>query len=512
MARQAEVPIAANPPNQKALILPGGGMRVAWQAGAVKALHDSGLRFSVGDGASGGTMNLAALLSGIAPDDLCARWRSLNVTRFVSRRSPAAYLRFPAIGAFGDFDGITGSVFPHLGIDLARIRSQTSIRGSFNVCEFDSKTVVALPSSELTLDLLLAGISLPLVTPAVAVDGKTYTDAVWIKDCNLIEAVQAGANELWLLWCIGNTPEFSNRLLEQYVHMIEMSALGSLHGQFAEIEALNAAIARGEKPYGHEQPIVVHLVEPAFPLPLDPDFLAGRIDGATLVDSGYRDAMRYLATASPAGVPLSPASTRMQSPGRGVTFREVMTGRITFGQTDTRQGYDHPAAIPFCLPASIDIRDLDGFIADPAHGGDLTGHLYAPRAGGVLPGWRGQFRLFSPGADGDTKEMVYALAYRRAGRPIWFWGRKFVRTGKPWRMWTETTTLHVTLHDGEDEQAPVIAAGILRLDVFALVALLGTFHATGCATWREGLGCCLRFFGFFSRELWRTYVVRAKRP
>ena len=59
MARdQPDLVIAPEAPNRRALILPGGGMRVAYQAGAVKALYDSGLRFSFADGASGGTARI----------------------------------------------------------------------------------------------------------------------------------------------------------------------------------------------------------------------------------------------------------------------------------------------------------------------------------------------------------------------------------------------------------------------------------------------------------------------
>src|SRR5882672_492151 len=158
MARNdPDVPIAPETPNRRALVLPGGGMRVAYQAGALKALHDFGLRFSFADGASGGTMNLAALLSGITPDDLCARWRTLDVKGFVSPRSLSAYLRFPAIGAFGSFDGIRGKVFPHLGIDVDKICRARSVRATFNVCDFDDKVVVSIPSARMSLDLLLAG-------------------------------------------------------------------------------------------------------------------------------------------------------------------------------------------------------------------------------------------------------------------------------------------------------------------------------------------------------------------
>src|SRR5262245_24658032 len=159
-----DVAIVPEAPNRRALILPGGGMRVVYQAGAVKALCDSGLRFSFADGTSGGTMNLAALLSGITPDDLCRRWRSLNVRDFVSPRPLKAYLRFPAMGAFGGFRGIRDKVFPHLGIDIDKVQRARSVQATFNVCDFDDKIVVSVPHAQLTLELLLAGISLPLAT------------------------------------------------------------------------------------------------------------------------------------------------------------------------------------------------------------------------------------------------------------------------------------------------------------------------------------------------------------
>ncbi|MCB8883071.1 patatin-like phospholipase family protein [Acidisoma cellulosilytica] len=503
----ADLVIAPETPNRRALILPGGGMRVAYQAGALKALHDSGLRFSYADGASGGTMNLASLMSGVSPETLCRNWRSLRVTDFVALRPWRAYLKFPAIGALGGLSGLRDKIFPHLGVDIEALRRASSVSATFNVCNFDEKIVYAVPQGEMSLDLLLAGVSLPLVTPPVYYHGATYTDAVWIQDCNLLAPVRAGANELWVIWCIGNTPEFKTKLIEQYVHMIEMSALGALHRQFAEIAALNAAIARGERPYGQDRTIVVHFVKPVYPLPLDPDFLAGRIDAPTLVDSGYRDASRYLAAMTPDGIALAPASTRMKTQGFGINFREAMTGRLTFGATDPQIGYKDPAAVPFMLRASIDIRDIGRFVFDRTHTGELTGHLYAPRAGFTLPGMGGVFRLFAPTADAKETWMVYEIAYLQAGRPYYLAGRKRVRVGPPWLAWAETTTLYVTLHEGGAD-GPVCAAGILRLGVFDLLALLGTLHATGCETPRESARAIWRFAAFFIRELWRTYVLR----
>ncbi|MEA2818495.1 MAG: hypothetical protein QOJ86_499 [Bradyrhizobium sp.] len=478
-------------------------MRVAYQAGALKALYDHGLRFSFAAGASGGTINLAALLSGITPDELCSRWRTLDVMGFVSPRPLSAYLRFPAVGAFGDFDGIRGKVFPHLGIDIDKVRRAQSVRATFNVCDFDDKIVVPIPNAKLSMELLLGGISLPLVTPSVKYDGRTYTDAVWIRDSNLMETVRAGAREIWVIWCIGNTPEFKNGLIEQYVHMIEMSALGALHAELAEIAGINARMAPGE------QPIVVHIVKPDYPIPLDTDFIAGRIDGSTLVDCGYKNASDYLRTMQPGGVALTPASTKMRIPGHGLTFREAMTGRLTFGVTDPVTGADHVAAIPFVLRASIDITDVDEFVADRTHTGGLTGHLYAPRAGFTLPSTSGIFRLFSPGPEADATEMVYEMGYERDGKPYYFRGRKTVRIGSILRAWRDTTTLYVTLHE-VDAAGPVVGAGILRLNMIDFLALMGTLHTVGCERpmrrWRAVMG----FTRFFARELWRTYVLRRR--
>ncbi len=242
--------IAPDQPNRRALILPGGGMRVAYQAGAIHRLHEEGLRFSHGDGTSGGLMNLGALMSGVAPDDLAKRWRTLRPTGFISPLSLGGYLRFPNLAAFGDFDGITDYVYPHLGIDADRITKAEGVSARFNVCDFARKAVVSIPHPEITEALLLAGMSLPMFTPAVHAKGTVWTDAVWIKDSNLLQAVQDGANELWVIWCIGNTPEWRPGTLNQYVHMIEMAAVGALNAEMAEIARLNTRIAAKEKPFG----------------------------------------------------------------------------------------------------------------------------------------------------------------------------------------------------------------------------------------------------------------------
>jgi hypothetical protein len=173
------------------------------------------------------------------------------------------------------------------------------------------------------MDLLVAGVSLPIFMPATEHGGDLYLDSVWIKDANLLEAVRRGCDELWLVWCIGNTATYRDGAFKQYVHMIEISANGSLNEELERIRALGEERGR---------PVRVHVIRPEWPLPLDPDFYMGRIDAGTLIALGYRDACRYLETRDPAGVPLGPEATRMREPRPGVGWRSELRGRADGGE------------------------------------------------------------------------------------------------------------------------------------------------------------------------------------
>ena len=359
---------------QRALVLAGGGIRVAWQAGVVQALDEAGLTFAHGDGTSGGIFTLGMLMSGVRPSELGRRWRTLRVRRFISFLPPRSYARFPTNwSAFGGAEGVRNGVLPHLGVDVAAIRDHRGMTGTFNVADFDSKICVAIPHDEIDLDRMIAGVSLPIFLPAVESGGRTWTDAVWIKDANLLEAVRRGCTELWLIWCIGNTPLWGNGPLEQYVHMIELSANGAL---FAELDQIadhqRPPRANGEQVMGSTEPIVLHVVKPDLPLPLDPDFVAGRISAEALVAMGYRDAWRYLNSRSATGVPLDVTATQMRVAPLGCRISLRVRGSISTPHGDRSR---------FVASTIIEVSDLQAFVDDPAKGVDIVGGIDTPRWG-----------------------------------------------------------------------------------------------------------------------------------
>ena len=507
-------PYGANPEGytgvKRSLLLAGGGMRVAYQAGAILALIESGITFSHIDGTSGGSINMSMLFSGLSPTEICDRWRSLKVQDFVSLMPLKKYLNLSEFMAMGDADGIIKGVFPHLGIEVEKIKAAIGISGTYNLGNFSLKTNEVFPHQKIDLDLLVAGISIPILMPPVAKGEHLYTDPLWIQDTNLIEAVRQGAEELWVVWCIGNTTEYNSGLFNQFVHMMEISANGALFAECDRIKEINQLILQGHSLYGQTKPIKLHLIKPTYPLPLDPDFYFGNIDAATLIDMGYADTYQYLQTMQPQGLPFTHEITQMTEHQLGITFRETMQGGFSLEQTDPRAGEKQGKAqkSQLAMHATINIRDLERFISDPNHLGSITGHIDFSPLGENMPAKSGVFNLFSPTNQPNLKLMIYELAFQHQGQDYYLAGKKEVRNDPGFDLWSDTTTLYSQLHRGTDKSATVVGAGVLHLNVAELAKLVSTMRVTNADSLSDTPKALVDFGEFFLGELWDTYGIK----
>jgi predicted acylesterase/phospholipase RssA len=313
---------------KRSLILAGGGARLAYQAGVIKALEEEGLSFSHFDGTSGGIFNTAMLCSGIEAKDMGKRWRKVNVMSFSSLLPFKSYFSKNTFAAFGDADGMINKVYPTLGIDVAKMNANSSIDATFNVCNFSKKTVEVFTSRNVTLQHLVAGMSLPIFMPAQKINGDWYTDAVWIKDANITEALKRNVKEIWLVWAIGNSHEYLNGTFNQYVHMIEISANGGLLLELELIEKLNSEKSEAEK-------TILHVIKPEFPLPLDPDLMFNKINADELINRGYADAKSYLQIKTEQGVSPDYHASLMKEPGAALIFRSLFSGKMEWEQKQT---------------------------------------------------------------------------------------------------------------------------------------------------------------------------------
>lgn len=309
---------------KRSLILAGGGVRLAYHAGVLIALEEAGIAFDHVDGTSGGIFGTAMLASGVNPKEAAVRWRKLNLKGFMAAMPLRDYFSQDNLPGLGSADGIRKKIFPDLGIRPDAIKANTRFRATFNVCNFSKKTIECIDGKDINEDYLIAGMSLPVFMPALKINNDWYTDAVWIKDANITEAVRNGAEDVWLVWCIGNTATYLNGSFNQYVHMIEISANGGL---FAEIEWLRSVnkdrLSEGLKP------VTLRIIKPEYALPLDPDFLFNKINADTLINMGYADARKYLAADRKFTDNQSVSdSTAMKTTDAGLHFRQQFKGKL----------------------------------------------------------------------------------------------------------------------------------------------------------------------------------------
>jgi predicted acylesterase/phospholipase RssA len=310
-----------NTTTARSLILAGGGVRLAYHAGVLKALEESVLTFNHVAGTSGGIFGTAMMAAGITPADACRRWRQLKLRGFLGILPFKNYNWHGALRLFNGAEGIKKAIFPALGIDIGLINANTRFDASFNVCNFSKKTVESVTHQVVTINHLVAGLSLPMFIPATKIGTDWYTDAVWIKDANLTMAVKRGAQEILLVWCIGNTPEYRHGRFKEYVHMIEISANAALS---QEIEWINNENLQRKKTGIKE--IAVHIIKPAYPLPLDPAFFVKHIDADTLINMGYADTKTCLQHYTAIDLNEVSGLTAMKSCEATLHFRQQFTG------------------------------------------------------------------------------------------------------------------------------------------------------------------------------------------
>jgi cholesterol oxidase len=191
----------------------------------------------------------------------------------------------------------------------------------------------------------------------------------------------------------------------------------------------------------------------------------------------------------------------------GITFDETMAGPFALGVDEPAAGAKagRDAGTRLAMHATVSVPDLDAFLADSQHAGQLKGRVDFAPLGQGLAAPSGVFKLFAPSRKPGLKYMVYELAFEHDGKPHYLAGRKHVHDDPGVDLWTDTTTLYTTLHAGPDAKAPVAGAGVLRLDMGDFLKLMSTIKVTGTRSAKDRAAAVSTFGRFFMGELWDVY-------
>jgi predicted patatin/cPLA2 family phospholipase len=266
---------------RRSLILAGGGLKIAYQAGVLQVwLDEAGIEFDHADAVSAATFNLAMWAQGMTGRQIADRWRAFrplrsidpNVRGLLTLESLLTYRR------------IRRNIFPGFGLDWGAIRS-TDRSASFNLYNFSRQRVEVLPASRMTEELLVAAGSLPIFFPPVTIGGQVYVDAVHAG-----AAIEQGADELWIIWTTSTAGRWRNGPVGEFFGIFELATNSRLRADLDRIERSNARLARGETGhYGRH--ITVRLIEQEVPLHYLLNFRARRFPEA--VESGVADARAW---------------------------------------------------------------------------------------------------------------------------------------------------------------------------------------------------------------------------
>ncbi|HEY9420348.1 MAG TPA: patatin-like phospholipase family protein [Thermoanaerobaculia bacterium] len=495
---------------RRALILAGGGVKVAFQAGVLQVwMDEAGLDFDLADGASGGCFNLAMWVQGMSGRQIADNWRNLDPRAGVDFNW-SQYLRLFYAESLFELGAYREKVFPAWGLDFEKIRNSPK-EATFNVYNFSKHELAVITPDHMSEDFLVACVSLPMWFPPVHIGGDTYIDSVFNTDANLEEAIRRGADELWVIWTVSLQGEWRNGFVANYFQVIETAANGRYKQVLLRIEENNRAIAAG----GHGEfgrPIEVKELRAEVPLHYLVNFNRDR--SAEAVNRGVEAAREWCREM---GIPLrNPGpdyAMEVHTAATSLQFTEDMKGYVALGETDFQRGFDAGRGQGTFLHCHLTIQ-VDGvnrFITHPDHQARITGAVRCATLGGDRPVESGVFNLFVDADDPTRKRMLYRIHFRDGGgQPLTLSGHKMIEDDPGLDAWSDTTTLFVRIyrgHIGADQEGntEVVAAGIIRIQMLDFLKQLTTFRveAPTVADRAAALG---RFGQLFLGQLWDVYA------
>lgn len=494
---------------RRSLILAGGGIKVAFQAGVLEVwLDEACVSFHHADGASGGVLNLAMLCQGMSGRQIADNWRNLDPIGGVALNWRQDLKLLYARSLF-TLDAYRKNVFPRWDLDWQQIRS-SKLDATFNVYNFSKHELTILQPAQMSEDYLVAGVSLPLWFPPVEIDGNLYIDAVYVTDANIEEAIRRGADEIWVIWTVSEKGAWHDGFVATYFQIIEAAANGKFNQIIRRIQENNTAIREG-RPGEFGRSIELKVLKADVALHYLFNFSQDRLSEA--VNAGVLQARKWC---QDNGIPLRqngpqyPPETEPRTTTLKYTVRA--NGFIGLGEKDYHMGFRRGQTTNnhLDLKVTVKITDVKRFVVEPLHPAVATGHIHCPALGGECRVERGTVNLLVDQPNTGIKRVSYRLIFRNDRDECFtLAGLKQLSVDAGGNIWSDSTTLFVRIFRGECEQleepaTEVIGAGIVRTKLFDALRELTNIRVEG-PTLADKADALTRFGLLFYGKLWDVY-------
>lgn len=196
----------------------------------------------------------------------------------------------------------------------------------------------------------------------------------------------------------------------------------------------------------------------------------------------------------------------------GIQFTESMKGFVT--ETDGvlsfdeayRNGKDENSNFEFILTIMSDNVEkmLDGEQHEAKMVGTVRSKQLSPKP---LTVTEGVFNLFVKDNKGDkTSKMKYRMKMTsEEGKHLYFEGFKLIHDDPGFDLWEDTTTLFITIFDGNSNTSPIVAKGILKIKPVDLTKQMVTMKVTNASSIQEEIKWQAKFGKFFSGNIFDIY-------
>jgi cholesterol oxidase len=195
----------------------------------------------------------------------------------------------------------------------------------------------------------------------------------------------------------------------------------------------------------------------------------------------------------------------------GVSFTETMRGFISLNEkVDYKKGYEQGQKnnSPFDFTLTIQSQDVESFDADSNHKAEMIGSVDCPALSAYpITTVDGVFNLFvNEDKEGKVKRMKYGMKLNTyEGSSYFFYGFKEIKDDKGFDMWSDTTTLFITVYEGADDNGSVKGKGILKIAIGDFIKQLQTMKSIHADDTKESINAISKFGKLFAGEVWEAY-------
>lgn len=282
----------------RALVLPGGGGRGAYQVGVAKALKEKGIEFDFAFGTSIGALN-ACMIAQQSIERLEEAWCSIRAHDIFHLPSASMFGRLVLGTKLGLLDT---SPLEHLlrqECDLHKLKQSKTKVGlcTTDLCSLETRMVLIddIMSTNELIDVLMATSAIPMAFPPRHINGSgLWVDGGLVRNTPMETAIHLGADEIFMVLL---HPEKINvcptNIFEVLVRCLDIVLDASARREIQSAELYNRLIATGSVESLGRKNVNIRVFQPHIAvntslLEIDPE------RSRRLIKQGYEDAMLQL--------------------------------------------------------------------------------------------------------------------------------------------------------------------------------------------------------------------------